>query len=72
MTDVLELSQSAANYLREEADFNRSWCDGRRGTRFDSPERRARRLELAVEREAWANAIEALIKSTAGNEDSRA
>lgn len=53
----------AAAYLRAEADFNPSWADGRRGAdRNFSEAYKARRLELALERERWADAIEALCK----------
>lgn len=57
------LAAEAVAYLRAEADFNRSWADGRRGAdRNLSDAYKARRLELAKEREHWANAIEALCK----------
>jgi hypothetical protein len=48
-------------HLREEADFNRSWTDGRRGA-APSPAYVARRLELATERDRWADAVRALIE----------
>lgn len=61
LNDLHKGALEAAAYLREEADFNRSWTDGRR--RFsESPGYIARRLELAEQREAWAMAIEALVK----------
>jgi len=48
-------------YLREEADFNRSWTDGRRKRPGSDEEGyKARRIELAEEREAWAAEIERL------------
>lgn len=50
-------------YLRAEADFNRSWTDGRRGAdRIPSEEYNARRIELAVERERWADVVEKLAR----------
>ncbi|WP_454919260.1 Lar family restriction alleviation protein [Xanthobacter sediminis] len=53
---------AAAAYIRHEADFNRSWTDGRRG----DPSTKtagyiARRIALAEERERWAAAIETLV-----------
>lgn len=55
----IETLRTAAAYLREEADFNRSWTDGRRNARAsDTDGYVARRLELAAERDAWADAIE--------------
>lgn len=50
----------AIAYLREEADFNRSWIDGRRGKGVP-PEYRARRREIAAERDRWADALEGLL-----------
>jgi hypothetical protein len=48
-------------YLREEADFNRSWTDGRRGPPFGADAGYiARRKELANQRDNWANEIERL------------
>lgn len=47
-----------ATHLREEADFNRSWTDGRRGEADISDDYRARRLEVAAQREAWALMVE--------------
>lgn len=58
-----ETAAKAAAYLREEADYNRSWVDGRRGVVCDG-EYAARRLALAEERDAWAKAIEKLIEVT--------
>ena len=50
-------------YIREEADFNRSWTDGRRHSPGTTDGYIARRLELAAEREAWADAIaEAILR----------
>ena len=57
----LKLIQEAIAHLREEADFNRSWTDGRRGHPFTANEGYvARRLELANQAESWAAAIETL------------
>ena len=54
-----KLIREAVAYLREEADFNRSFTDGRRGAPFTSSDQyKARHLELASERDAWASAIE--------------
>ena len=59
---VIAQARAAAAYLRAEADFNRSWTDGRRGAHWKStPEYVNRRLEIAQERDAWAAAIEALV-----------
>ena len=58
--EVIRTALAAAAYLREEADFNRSWADGRRGQPLDTPAYKARRIEAAEEREAWAEAIESL------------
>lgn len=58
------LAAEAAKYLREEADFNRSWTDGRRGAPFTSTEDYiARRREIAEQRDAWAAAIESILGS---------
>lgn len=55
-----QLAAQAAKYLRDEADYNRSWVDGRRG---DVRDQRyvERRTAVANEREAWADAIEQLV-----------
>ena len=54
----------AEKYLREEADFNRSWTDGRRGAdRNQTEEYTARRLDVARQREEWADAIALAITS---------
>ncbi|GAA5231796.1 hypothetical protein FOZ76_14640 [Verticiella sediminum] len=52
-------------YLRAEADFNRSWTDGRRGgdPTDQSPEYIARRLELAGRADGWADAVAVLISA---------
>jgi len=62
------LAREAVAYLRAEADFNRSWADGRRGADRDFPAAyKARRLELAEERERWADAIEAMCQRCRGD-----
>ncbi len=61
-------SLKVVNYLREEADFNRSWTDGRRGAGKQTKEYIARRIELAEERERWADAIEKLVNKLEGIE----
>lgn len=61
------LAAQAAKYLRAEADFNRSWIDGRRRPSNNSGYD-ARRKELADERDAWADAIEHLIAKHSGQE----
>lgn len=49
-------------YLRQEADFNRSWVDGRRGsTDCQSPEYITRRMVLAARADTWADAVAGLI-----------
>jgi hypothetical protein len=54
-------ARRAAAYLQEEADFNRSWIDSRRGAdKAAWPGYIARRVELAAERERWATAIKGL------------
>ena len=55
-------------YLRDEADFNRSWTDGRRGADMNPTEQyTARRLEVARQRDEWADAIALAIKKMAAN-----
>lgn len=60
MTDTDELVRrlgALAAYIAEEADFNRSWTDGRRGSLWKvDPGYVTRRIELAEERERWAEA----------------
>jgi len=51
---------SLVAYLREEADFNRSWTDGRRGDLVPGEEYAKRRLELAQRADDWADAVERL------------
>lgn len=59
--EVIAAANEAASYLMNEADFNRSWTDGRRGAdRPKTAEYIARRIELAEQREAWATAIRTL------------
>lgn len=56
----------AVAYLRDEADFNRSWTDGRRKSCLDiSDEYTACRLSHAEKVEKWARAIE---RAAAGDE----
>lgn len=56
-------------HLRQDADFNRSWTDGRRGADLiTSAGYIARRLEVAKQRDDWADAITALL---AENEKAR-
>ena len=44
-------------YLREEADFNRSWTDGRRGANMANSEQYiAARITAANIRDEWADA----------------
>lgn len=47
-------------YLLEEADFNRSWTDGRRGgpPKEAPPAYIERRLSIAAQRDQWALEIE--------------
>ena len=61
---TVDLALEAATYLREEADFNRSWTDGRVAFSKATPEYIAWRIEAAEQRERWANAIENLTKKT--------
>ena len=61
-TELIEAAQAIAVYFREEADFNRSWIDGRRLHSSPMPETyNARRAEIAAERERWAEAVERLL-----------
>jgi hypothetical protein len=55
---------AAIAHLREGADFNRSFTDGRRAP--PSRAYTARRIELAEERERWAQAIEMLLSEARG------
>jgi hypothetical protein len=56
-----DLAEAAA-HLREDADFNRSWIDGRRGDRNAYSETYInRRLEVAAQRDRWADAIQSII-----------
>ena len=65
MNQPLDTSLEAlVAHLREDADFNRSWTDGRRGTVSEKPaEYVARRIAIAAQREAWADAVTALSSS---------
>jgi hypothetical protein len=66
--DQPQLLAELVDHLRAEADFNRSWTDGRRRGELDiSPDYRARRLEVAAQRDSWADEVEllaALAKAT--------
>lgn len=53
---------AAIRHIRAEADFNRSFTDGRRPPQSQGPT--ARRMELANERDRWAEAIETLLSET--------
>jgi len=58
----------AGKYLRDEADFNRSWTDGRRGADVSHTEEyTARRLEVARQRDEWADAIAFAIATLAAD-----
>lgn len=58
-----------AAYLLTEADFSRSWTDGRRGADVPKSEAyNARRIEIAEEREAWVAEIADLRARLAGAE----
>lgn len=51
-------------HLEEEADFNRSWTDGRRGAHKVSSQDSdyiARRIALAEKREMWAKDVGSMI-----------
>lgn len=65
MSQPLDTSLEAlVAHLREDADFNRSWTDGRRGTVSEKPPAYiARRIAIAAQREAWADAVTALSAS---------
>ena len=62
MTDMIaDLAEAAAEF-RQEADFNRSWTDGRRNMTGASEGYIQRRLEIAAERDRWADAIQKAIE----------
>ena len=44
-------------YLLSEADFNRSWTDGRRGDFVPTEDYISRRKECAEKFEEWANTV---------------
>ena len=52
-------------HLLDEADFNRSWTDGRRNPGHTSAVYAARRIEVAEEREQWAREVDGLMRATA-------
>lgn len=49
------------DYLRKEADFNRSWADGRRGN-VSTLAYKEERLRIAAERDRWASSIEDVVQ----------
>lgn len=55
-------AKQAIAYLRKEADFNRSWVDGRRGNVSMPIEYQEARLRAAADRIRWAEAIETLMQ----------
>ena len=56
--EAIKSALEAIGHIREEADFNRSWADGRRGPiGRETPAYYARRIEIAEERDCWAEAI---------------
>lgn len=62
MADLLgDLAEAAAEF-RHEADFNRSWTDGRRSMIGAGEDYINRRLEVAAERDRWADAIQKAIE----------
>lgn len=61
MSGHISTAKELVAYIREEADYNRSWTDGRHPEIATSPDQVARRLELAQQRDQWANAVDALI-----------
>jgi hypothetical protein len=63
---ALASASEAVAHLREEADFNRSWIDGRQPPTDISPAYADRRREVAAARERWADAIDALIAAQQG------
>ena len=56
----IALAREAVKRILDTADFNRSFLDGRRNYPNITDQYKARRLELAEQREAWAAAIEAI------------
>ena len=54
-------AKAVAKYLRSEADFNRSWANGRRGN-VSTLAYKTERLRIAAERDRWAGAIEDLMQ----------
>jgi len=68
-----EKLDALASYLLQEADFSRSWTDGRRGADVPKSEAyNARRIEIAEEREGWVAEIAALRARLAGAEAANA
>jgi len=62
MSGHISAAKELVAYIREEADWNRSWTDGRHPEikTFDEG-MLARRLELAHQRDQWAEAVDVLI-----------
>ena len=64
LAEVAKIKAAIAS-IREEADFNRSWTDGRRGAVYSkNGSYIKRRLVLAAERDGWADAIERLLMAS--------
>lgn len=57
----LDDAKAVIKYLRDEADFNRAWTDGRRGN-VSTLAYTEERLRIAAERDRWATSIEDLVK----------
>ena len=62
--NVIIMLSEAEKHFRNEADFNRSWADGRRGSDMTKSDKYiALRVESANQLENFANAIEFAIAS---------
>ena len=57
----LDDAKAVIEYLQAEADFNRSWTDGRRGN-VSTLAYKEERLRIAAERDRWATSIGDLLK----------
>ena len=66
MTARNDLLKQIAKYLRDEADFNLSWTDGRRSADAVSQAYIDRRLDVFAERIIWAEAVESAQRELAG------
>lgn len=54
---IVSRLEEVEKYMRDEADFNRSWTDGRRGEGIDKSEQYiAARITAANIRDGWADA----------------